>query len=155
MKLLKHKPLKPEELETLKERAINDGEQFVKWMLPFYSPKMGAALKAGWKASVGVSHIWLEGYAGLRVMLGGQTYSGERWLHISLSRATRLPSWGDIGKVKELFLGDDREAYQVYPIKERYINHHPYVLHLWSNFDKPCYLPDFRIKDPITGRLSI
>jgi hypothetical protein len=155
MKITKGKRYTEEELEHIKQYALAAGEEFVAWMLPFYSPKMAKAVKTGWRASVGVSHIWLEGNAGLRVMLGGSTYEGERWLHLSASRKDRLPGWLELAKIKEMFLGEDREAYKVLPIKEHYVNDNPYVLHLWSNFDKPKYLPDFRLVDPRNGRLSI
>lgn len=151
------KPPQGEELEALKRMAIANGEEFVEWVLPFYNPFLTAALRSGrWKANVGVSHIWLEGYAGLRVMLGGSTYSGERWLHLAASRKDRLPGWLEFSKLKDTFLGADRAAYQVIPPTEHYVNDNPYVLHLWSSLGKPMYLPDFRIEIPGSGgKLSI
>ena len=57
---------------------------------------------------------------------------GKKVLHISLSRRSRLPSWDDVKRVKEAFLGSEREAYHVLPKQSDYVNLHPYCLHLWS-----------------------
>jgi hypothetical protein len=72
---------------------------------------------------------------------------GQLWLHLSLSRQSRLPSWDDLRYVKDAFLGADRVAYQVLPRAAEYVNLHPFVLHLWSCVDcEPGSdpLPDFR-----------
>jgi hypothetical protein len=54
---------------------------------------------------------------------------GRDWMHISVSRPDRLPSWDDLKFVKEVF-ARDRYAYQVLPPPERYINIHPFALHM-------------------------
>lgn len=54
------------------------------------------------------------------------------WVHLSISRQDRLPSWDDLKGVKKMFLGDHREAVQVLPKAEDYINLHPFCLHLWA-----------------------
>lgn len=150
-----NKPLTQEDKDRLIESAKESNEFFVKFVVPFFSKKVVDACSRGWKMQVGVSHYWLEGYAGLRVMLGGNLYGKEKWIHISLSRKERLPSWGDIKKVKELFLGDDLTAIQVFPPKDQFINDNPYVLHLWHRLGGKPLLPDFRLKDPRTGKISI
>lgn len=67
---------------------------------------------------------------------------GRFWLHLSVSHARRIPTWPELIEVKELFLGD-REAYAVAPPRERYINIHPHVLHLFALLDGEPVLPDF------------
>ena len=80
---------------------------------------------------------------GLSVILSAAVeQDGRRWLHVSLARRTRLPSWDDVRQVKELFIGRDRPAVQVLPAASRYINIHPHCLHLWSCLDGDP-LPDF------------
>lgn len=64
------------------------------------------------------------------------------WLHLSLSHAARIPSWRELREAKEIFLGD-REAYQILPPKERYVNIHPHVLHLFARLVHDPVLPDF------------
>lgn len=66
---------------------------------------------------------------------------GRAWLHLSVSHSQRIPTWGELGLVKEAFLGD-REAYQVLPPKKRYVNIHPHVLNLFAPLEEPV-LPDF------------
>ena len=58
--------------------------------------------------------------------------SGEHFLHVSVSRRSRLPSWDDLKLVKKSFIGEDREAVHVLPKASDYINLHPYCLHLWG-----------------------
>jgi len=75
------------------------------------------------------------------ILSGSREQDGNRWLHVSMSRADRLPSWEDLRECKELFIGD-RVAVQVFPRKAEYVNIHPNVLHLWSCLDAEI-LPDF------------
>jgi len=67
---------------------------------------------------------------------------GRFWLHLSMSHGRRVPLWEEIVLMKELFLGD-REAYQVIPPRERYVNLHPRTLHLFALLDGQAVLPDF------------
>jgi len=70
----------------------------------------------------------------------------EHWQHVSVSRAGRLPDYEDMKLVRRIFVGDDRECYAVYPPESRWVNDHPFVLHLWCSLDSPDgVLPDFRI----------
>ena len=79
--------------------------------------------------------LGLEGYesGGLRVLLSvDRMDDGQRWLHVSLSRARTLPTWEDLKLVKDIFVGRNHEAVQVLPRDEDYVNMMPYCLHLWS-----------------------
>ncbi len=67
---------------------------------------------------------------------------GKIWLHVSLSRLNRLPTYKDMAEVKDLFIGEDREALQIFAKKSRHINFHPYCLHLWCAVEGNG-LPDF------------
>lgn len=80
----------------------------------------------------------------LRVMLSVQEErDGRRWLHVSLSCADRLPSYGEMTAVKEAFIGAHRKAIQVFPPRREHIDDMPFCLHLWSCLDSDP-LPDFR-----------
>jgi hypothetical protein len=86
---------------------------------------------------------WRSDSLGIAVILSGATeQDGKRWLHLSLSRKSRLPTWEDMRLVKNLFLGRERLALQVLVPESRWINIHPYVLHLWSCIDGDP-VPDF------------
>jgi hypothetical protein len=67
---------------------------------------------------------------------------GKRWLHVSCSRAAVMPSYADLVAVKELFVGPDRTAIQVFVPRSKHVNIHPFCLHLWHCIDGDG-LPDF------------
>lgn len=88
---------------------------------------------------------------GLAVIASGQVEGdGRRWLHVSLSRQGRLPSWDDLKDVKAAFVGPEREAYQVLPPEKKFVNIHRFCLHLWCCWDGPA-LPDFTSDMPGYG----
>lgn len=67
---------------------------------------------------------------------------GYPWLHVSLSRKKQLPAWEEIKYVKELFIGKDKYAYQIFPPTDKFVNIHPFVLHLWHPL-KHQPIPEF------------
>lgn len=66
----------------------------------------------------------------------------HEWIHLSVSRKSRIPSYEDLALVKKQFLGE-RHAYQCFVPEREHINIHPYVLHLWAREDGKAVLPDF------------
>jgi hypothetical protein len=79
----------------------------------------------------------------LTVLVSGMVEEDKkRWLHVSVSRRSRLPSWEDLKLVKATFIGEDKTAIQVFPSQDKYVNFHPYVLHLWHCVDGDP-VPDF------------
>ena len=95
--------------------------------------------------------FWERVPDGLRVIETPEQHNGERWLHVSASYSDRLPSWEDMREVKDAFCGKGREAYMVFSPEERYVNDHPYVLHLWCPLEG-AVLPDFRRFGPRLGK---
>lgn len=86
---------------------------------------------------------YVQSLTGLVVILSANREGdGRRWLHLSVSRRNRLPSWEDLREVKAIFLGPTRKAIQILPPEAEYVNLHPYVLHLWACLDGDP-LPDF------------
>ena len=67
---------------------------------------------------------------------------GKAWIHVSCAFSNHLPSYNDLCEVKSVFIGNDRQAIQVFPKKERHINIHKYALHLWAAIEGDG-LPDF------------
>lgn len=70
------------------------------------------------------------------------------WIHVSVSGAHSrtqlfLPDWEQMKRVKTDFIGEDCWAYSVLPPLKEYVNHNPYVLHLYALFDNRSALPDF------------
>lgn len=67
---------------------------------------------------------------------------GKVWLHVSVSRTNRLPSHSDLKYVKRHWIGEDKQAIQIFPKKTEHINIHPFCLHLFHCLDGDG-LPDF------------
>lgn len=80
---------------------------------------------------------------GLRVCVSAMREGdGRRWLHVSMSHVDRLPTWQEVKDVKDVVIGAEKTALQVLPPKSRYVNIHPYALHLWHCLDGDV-VPDF------------
>ena len=121
----------------------------VRW-LPRAVPSV---VRDGGPEGAGTARAWERIPDGLVVFETLETHDGMEWLHVSASRDGMLPTWADMREVKQVFLGPKREAYMVLPPDERYINDHPFVLHLWCSIDGPL-LPDFRRMGPF-GRMTL
>jgi len=81
-------------------------------------------------------------FSGLVVMVGETELEGELWLHVSCSHKNKLPKWKELREVKDIFVGRDRKAIQIFPKQSEYVSIMPYCLHLWCNLSKDI-LPDF------------
>jgi hypothetical protein len=79
----------------------------------------------------------------------------RHWAHLSVSAQSplRLPTWPELLWAKRHFLGD-RRAIQVLPPKGEYVNIKFNVLNLYACLDGEP-LPDFRMKDQVTGQIGI
>ncbi|MER5622486.1 hypothetical protein ABT061_15725 [Streptosporangium sp. NPDC002544] len=93
-----------------------------------------------------------HGPAGIAVVLGNRAGSvivtqahtdGADWLHASIAWADHIPTYDDLVTLKTGVFGDRREAYQVFPAKQRHISIHAHALHLWGRADGAPVLPDF------------
>lgn len=83
----------------------------------------------------GTFRAWDHSLIDMRVLRSLSTVrNGENWIHVSVSRQDRLPTWQELAKVRDEFIGDDVEAYHVAPTRKDYVNVHAYCLHLWV----PC-----------------
>ena len=89
---------------------------------------------------------------GLRVLMSaGIEEDNRRWLHVSVSRPGRCPSWEDMDAVKRIFIGDQRVAYQVHPPRSEHYDRPAgvagprvgMVLHLWAPLEGTAPLPNF------------
>lgn len=92
-------------------------------------------------ADMGRARVFVHGMTGLRVLASVERHSdGKRWAHVSCSYGDKLPSWDDLRRVKDIFLGDVM-AYQVLPPASEYVNMHPHTLHLWHCMDGDPFPP--------------
>lgn len=60
---------------------------------------------------------------------------GRRWLHVSIARPNKMPSYADLARLKTIFIGPDAPA-------SEHVNIHPHALHLWCCLDGDG-LPNF------------
>lgn len=72
---------------------------------------------------------------GLLAILSCDEISGKKWLHLSVSRRSRTPTYEDLVWARDGFLGRDEPAYQVFPKSTEHRNLHNYCLHLWRCLD--------------------
>ena len=72
-----------------------------------------------------------EERTGLRVICSTAEYDGREWMHVSVSRHDRLPSYDDLKYVKSVIVGPNRWAAQLFPPNDLHVNIHQFCLHLW------------------------
>lgn len=77
---------------------------------------------------------------------------GRTWLHVSVAKPNgKMPTYEDLAEARRLFIGEERECYQVFPTKARYVNANN-VLHLWACLSSPeGVLPHFEEEIKIGG----
>lgn len=56
---------------------------------------------------------------------------GEGWEHVSVSTCNRIPNWEEMVFIKDMFWSEDDLVVQLHPTKNKYVNNHPFCLHLW------------------------
>lgn len=66
---------------------------------------------------------------------------GMGWEHVSVSLADRIPTWEEMSFVKDLFWDEEETVVQYHPARSKYVNLHPYCLHLWKKNGKEYDLP--------------
>ncbi len=63
------------------------------------------------------------------------------WEHVSVSMPNRCPNWKEMCFIKDLFWGKEETVLQIHPPASKYVNQHPYCLHLWKNKNEDFELP--------------
>ena len=56
---------------------------------------------------------------------------GMDWDHVSVSLQNRCPNWEEMCFVESIFFDDEETVMQLHPPKSKWINNHPFCLHLW------------------------
>lgn len=86
-----------------------------------------------------------DGAFDLRMPTGSRAFAiasvGEGWEHVSVSMATRVPTWEEMCWVKRLFWQEEDCVVQYHPPKSDYVNCHPFCLHLWRPLDQQMPRP--------------
>lgn len=67
--------------------------------------------------------------------------SGGGWDHVSVSLASRTPTWSEMDHIKKLFFEEYEAAMQLHvPVKD-HINIHSNCLHLWRPTNREIPMP--------------
>ncbi len=76
---------------------------------------------------------------------------GAGWEHVSVSLATRCPTWEEMCDVKGLFWEPEDCVAQLHPPQSQYVNCHPFCLHLWRPANGSFFpLPPSCLVGPVT-----
>jgi hypothetical protein len=87
--------------------------------------------------------MYVNPFDGKRVIVSwARRDDGKRWVHVSVSHPSRIPSYEELAEVKRRFIGSDRYAVMVFPEESKHVNIHPRCLHLWHCVDGHP-LPEF------------
>lgn len=65
---------------------------------------------------------------------------GDGWEHVSVSTATRCPTWEEMSWIATRFFGDE-PAMQLHVSSEDRVNYHPFCLHWWRPIGREIPLP--------------
>jgi len=87
----------------------------------------------------------------LRILSSGSGNGGE-WEHVSVSCATRCPTWDEMAWVARLFWEDSETLLMFRPPKSQYVNYHPYTLHWWKQTGAEVELPPTELIGPVGSR---
>lgn len=72
-------------------------------------------------------------------------HNEQRWLHVSVSHSSRMPTWGELKTVKNIWIGD-KVAYHVLPRRVRLVEDadDAYTLHVWCPLDNDPFPVEMR-----------
>ena len=76
---------------------------------------------------------WERPSGTLRIISSGTPGKRDphQWEHVSVSLATRCPTWPEMCLIKQLFWDDEEAVMELHPPRSQYVNFHKYALHLW------------------------
>lgn len=78
----------------------------------------------------------------LRVIASpGNADEGIPWEHVSVSLSNRCPNWEEMCFIKDRFWDVEDVVMQLHPPKSKWINNHPFCLHLWRPCNQEIPLP--------------
>jgi len=76
------------------------------------------------------------------VILTVADHDGEQWVHASIARLSRMPTYDDLKLLHGAVFGNGW-AYQVFAPPSDHVNIHEHALHLFGRLDGKPALPDF------------
>jgi len=130
------------ELEIKKARRIIASAMNTPVDTFYFAPE---SLPVGWKKLRDMldGAMYKRSSDGMTVITSGSIeLDDKRWAHVSMAHRGRVPSYGDMVIVKNLFIGRNKRAIQLFVDERDHVNLHPYCLHLWHCLDEDG-IPDF------------
>jgi hypothetical protein len=90
----------------------------------------------------------------LRIISSGSPQcTSDCWEHVSVSKANgKMPTWGEMCLVKDMFWRSDEVVVQYHPAKSDYVNYHEACLHLWRHVSVAIPTPPTHLIGPETAR---
>jgi hypothetical protein len=71
----------------------------------------------------------------MSVLMTAEDHGATKWLHVSVARRDRYPTWDELHFIKNLFIGREEDAVQILPREQDYVNMHPNCFHLYRRLD--------------------
>jgi hypothetical protein len=68
---------------------------------------------------------------------------GVTWIHASIARPDRMPTYEELTHLHRAVYGENRWAYQCFAPITDHVNIHQYALHLWGRADGEPATPNF------------
>ena len=78
----------------------------------------------------------------IRIISSGDENTIGGWEHVSVSTATRCPTWDEMTFVAELFWPSGDTLLMFRPKASEYVNRHEFCLHWWKKTGVDHELPD-------------
>jgi hypothetical protein len=79
---------------------------------------------------------------------------GDGWEHVSVSKATRTPSWAEMEFIKRLFFRPDEVCMQLHVSETDHISFHDHCLHIWRPLADVIPLPPAWMVGPRTKEIA-
>lgn len=76
------------------------------------------------------------------VIASASDIDGHEWVHASIARPDRMPTYDDLVLLHRACFGDGW-AYQCFAPPADHVNIHEFALHLWGRLDGQAVLPNF------------
>lgn len=91
----------------------------------------------------GLASNWKHALTEMTVLRSLSTMkNGEKWIHVSVALPGRLPSWEELTKIKNEFLGRGVNALQVLASDDTHANLHFFCLHCWLPLQERSAIPN-------------